>query len=158
MARIPSTEIAWQEDEPEPVLDAIAALTFADAGWLNLSPEVEGDYQNPPRSMFAWLFSARGEPIPLITWSPLRDGYGRVEIGIQHGTGGQVLRRLASLGHPRPEGWLRRADHARRGLVVETTPSPDTEAALDWAIRAAHLLSPAPLSGRWLATVYRPGT
>lgn len=130
-------------------------MTSTGTGWINLDPEVDGDFENPPRSMFAWLFSARGQPIPMITWAPAGAETG-AQIGIEHGAGGRALDQLTSAGLPRPEGWTRRADHARRGLVIEAPPGGHEAAALDWAIRAAHLLSPVALTGRWLATVYRP--
>lgn len=156
MARTPSTELHWEESDPTAVIAAMDQLAAGGRGWINLCPEIVEGWEPPPRTLFGWLFSSRGEPVPLITWEPAgRDG-GRSTVGIEHGAGPRALARLDEAGVERPAGSWRRADHARRGLVLDVEASTDVAEILDWAVRAAHVLSPAPLTGWWLATVYRP--
>lgn len=155
MSLTPTLEFGWNEADPRSVLDRMAGLTGADRGWINLRPEIAAEDEPPPRSIGAWLFSARGEPVPLITWAPEPDGPG--SLGIAHGSGARALDQMADAGHRLPAGWLRRADHARRGLVVETPPGTDMSEVLQWAVRAAHLLTRVPLTGEWLASVYETG-
>lgn len=152
MSLTPTLEFGWSEADPGSVLDAMAGLTGSGRGWINLRPEITAENEPPPRSIASWLFSARGEPVPLITWAPEADGRGSV--GIEHGSGARALHQLADAGHDLPDGWLRRADHARRGLVVETPSGTDVAEVLRWAVHAAHLLTRVPLTGEWLASVY----
>jgi len=157
MARTPSVDIACSEDDLTEVVAAMRELAAEHRGWVNLSPEVAEGNEPPPRGLFGWLFSARGEPVPLVTWTPAPADGAKASVGIAHGSGPKALRRLDEAGLDRPDGSWRRADHARRGLVLDLAPGTDEAEVLGWAVRAAHLLSVAPLTGDWLATVYRPG-
>lgn len=156
MARTPSTDLTWDEDDPTPVLDWMAMLRSARAGWINLRPQVADGHETAPRSLGAWLFSSRGEAVPMITWTAPTGAADRVGLGIEHGAGPRALDHLAESGLPRPAAWLRRVDHPRRGLVLEPDPESRDAEVLAWALDAAHRLTTVPLTGRWLATVYRP--
>ena len=53
-------------------------------------------------------------------------------------------------------GWLKVADHPRRGLVVACPHAVDPEHALWWLLTATHVLSVVPLTSTWLARIYTP--
>lgn len=157
MAVAPSDEVPFDEDRYDAVLDALADLTAAGAGWVNLVPEVQEGHEPAPRSFAAWVFAARGEPVPMITWTPSSRPGGRATIGIAHGAGPRGLARLAEAGLERPPGWFKVTDHARRGIVLTVPDDVDRPDAVHWLLTAAHVLSPAPLTGSWLARIYRAG-
>lgn len=156
MARTPSTDLHWDEDDPSPVLEWMSMLRSARTGWINLRPEVADGHETAPRSLGAWLFSSRGDAVPMITWTAPTSPSARAGLGIEHGAGPRALDRLADEGLPRPASWFRRVDHARRGLVLEPDAGSGDDEVLAWALDAAHRLTTVPLTGRWLATVYRP--
>jgi hypothetical protein len=156
MGRTPSSDIRFSEDRSEEVVAAMAELARARVGWVNLTPEVEEGYEPPSRSAAAWLFSARGDAVPLATWTPAEDAGGRPTIGIVHGSGPRALERLAEAGLDRPASWLRMGDHPRRGLVLSIDPGSGERDVLDWLLEACHVLCDLPLTGDWVATVYRP--
>lgn len=155
----PNEEIPFAEAEQQAVLDRMARCTAAGAGWINLLPEAVEEAVVPPSGGFLAFLAARGPSIPLATWSAgaLDKGRpGRASIGIQHGSGPRALSRLAELGLGRAAGWIKVADHPRRGLVITVPPDQDREAVLHWLLSASHALSAVPLTGDWLARVYRP--
>lgn len=158
MARTPSTELPFTEDDTSQVVKAMRELEQARSGWVNLSPEIEEGYEPPPRTSFAWLFSGRGEPVPLATWTAPEDDSGRCTIGISHGSGPKALDRLHRSGLTMPGGWRRMSDHSRRGLVLNTDGQEDLDDLIDWLIEACHVLADVPFTGHWLATVYRPAS
>jgi len=156
MAVSPVAEIAFDEDQAEPILAVLDELTQAGTGWVNFVPEVEPGHEPPPRNPVVAVFSARGEAIPLATWSAPAGPGGRPTLGIEHGSGPKALARLDAHQLGLGSGWLKVADHPRRGLVVT---APGTESPADvlwWLLAASHALSVVPLTGSWLASVYRP--
>lgn len=157
MAVRPSAEVSFDEDDLSPILTVMQERLDQKRGWINLLPEVEEGYEPPPRGLGATIFSGRGAPVPLATWTvPDADG-DPITIGIQHGSGAKALERLADHDLPLPPGWVRRADHSRRGLVVEAPAGTDLDDVLWWLLTAAHVLSVPPLTGAWLADVYEGG-
>ena len=155
MATVPAAEVEFDEGDLTPILDLMAELTAATAGWINFSPAVEAGYDTPPRTLFAQIFSANGEKVPLSTWSaPTRPG-GRATVGIEHGSGPKALARLAEHDLALPPGWLKLNDHPRRGLVVVTGGGSSDADVLWWLLAASHTLSVVPLTENWLASVYR---
>lgn len=115
------------------------------AGWVNLRPAIDPDDDpgEPSSGLFA-LFSARGPAVPLCTWHP-----GERSMGIEHGTGPKVARRLDL-----PPGWRVAQDHPRRGLVVVVPLGvPDAE-ALAWLVEAGTQLCPVPTTRTWVAEVH----
>lgn len=155
MALAPTEELEVDEEDLTPVEAVIRELTASCAGWVNLVPEVEPGHEPPPRAEKAAVIAPRGDAVPMATWTaPERPG-GRATVGIQHGSGPKALDRLAEMDLGLAPGWLKAADHSRRGLVV-TVPA---DAAIDdvvwWLLAASHALSTVPLTGRWQVAVYR---
>ncbi|CAN5556997.1 hypothetical protein BH10ACT1_BH10ACT1_04350 [soil metagenome] len=156
MARTAHEDLAFTEDDLAPVEAVLAELAAAGSGWVNFSPEVEPGSEPPPRNFAVALFSARGDAVPLATWTPPEAAGQRATIGIEHGSGPKALQRLAERDLPLAAGWFKVADHPRRGLVVTTPGNADGGEVLWWLLSAAHLLSPVPLTGDWQATIFRP--
>ncbi len=155
MALTPSDEITFSEDDLAPVEKVLADLGHAGRGWVNFSPEVEEGYDPPPRNLAVVLFSARGEAVPLATWRAPETPGGRATVGIEHGSGPSALARLVEMDLGLAPGWVKVSDHPRRGLVVTTPPDADPADVCWWLLAAAHGLSTVPLTGEWLAAVYR---
>ena len=156
MAITPDEELEVTADDLEVLASRIAALADIGSGWVNLLPEVVPGHEPPPRRIVAAVFSARGEPIPHATWSaPDRPGR-RATLGIEHGAGPKALARLDEVGLGLLPGWLKVADHPRRGLVVSVPADEQPAEALRWLVDAATALSVPPLTGTWLARIYRP--
>ena len=156
MAVPPPEEIEFHEDDPAAVEAELEALAAAHRGWINLLPEVESGHEPPPRRFTVAIFSARGDPVPMATWSAA-DGPGRrATVGIEHGSGPKALALLAANDLPLPAGWLRVADHPRRGLVLTVPADAAAADVLWWLLAATHVLSVPPLTGSWSARVYRP--
>ncbi len=157
MSLEPDEEIAVTTDDLAAVLAVLDELTAATSGWVNLLPEVEPGHEPPPRNLVIALFSARGDAVPLATWTaPARAG-GRPTVGIGHGSGPQALAQLEEAGLGLGPGWWKAADHPRRGLVVNPPADAAPADVLRWLLDAATELSTVPLTGAWLARVYRPG-
>ncbi len=151
--------LTFDPEEPEAVLAAMDELGSAQRGWVNLEPEVPAEHVPDEPSGTGRLFAARGPAIPLCTWAPASGGprkTGPVTIGVQHGSGGRAMPRLGELGLELPGGWVVRADHPRRGLVVEIRVPTDDRSTLDWLLAAGEALATTPLTGRWLAAITRP--
>lgn len=138
------------------VPDDILAIVPDRGGWVNFVPEVDPGHEVAPRSLFATIFSNRGNPVPLATWSAPDDEGARPTLGIEHGWGPGALARLEEAGSPLPEGWLKLTDHARRGLVVTAPVDVDRAEAIRWLLEAATALSTVPLTGSWLARAFLP--
>lgn len=158
MALRPSAEIAFEEDDLAPIVAVLRERLARGRGWINLQPEVEEGHEPPPRGLGFAIFSGRGAPVPLATWTAPEDDDGPATIGIQHGSGPKAIQRLADEDLPLRPGWLKRADHSRRGLVVEVPADEDVAEVLGWLIDASHVLSMPPLTGSWMADVYDGGS
>lgn len=160
MALSPTRELAFDEDDLAEVAailtDLDAATTGVGSGWVNFVPEVEEGHDPPPRNPVVAIFSARGDAVPLATWSAPANPGGRANLGITHGSGPQALAKLARFGVDLEPDWLKIADHPRRGLVVAAPRHLDHDHALWWLLTATHILSVVPLTGNWLAKVYMP--
>lgn len=154
MALRPSTEIAFDEQDPSPIVAVLREQLARKRGWVNLQPEVEEGHEPPPRGLGFAIFSGRGAPVPLVTWTAPEDDESPITVGIQHGSGAKAIDRLAGADLPLGPGWFKRADHSRRGLVVEIPTDEDAVEVLRWLIAASHVLSVPPLTGSWLADVY----
>lgn len=155
MAITPAEELAFDEDDLTPVEAVLAELGRSTAGWVNFTPEVEPGHEPPPRNVVVAIFSNKGDTVPLATWTPPKVVGGRASIGIEHGSGPKAIERLAEHDLALAPGWFKVADHPRRGLVVNAAPDADPADVLWWLLAASHALSPVPLTGAWLATVYR---
>jgi hypothetical protein len=151
----PADEVPFDDDDPVALVDAMIELTAAAKGWINLVPAVEEDTAPPPRTLSARIFSSRGEPVPMATWTAPEPPTGRAVIGIEHGSGPKALARLADAGLPLPPRWLKLTDHSRRGLVVSVPHGADPGEVAHWLLSASHVLTVPPLTGSWLARIYR---
>lgn len=157
--RPPPEQVELAAVDPAPAVAAVEELVRAGGGWVNLHPEVEeDDAAAVSPSIVGALFRAAGPPIPHVTLTAPTGGRRpqRAQLGITHGVGTAVVRRLAAEGLALPEGWQVVQDHVRRGLVVRLDDPLDVPAALAFALRAGTLLCPVPTTGRWLAEVHRP--
>lgn len=155
MAISPDEDLDFDEDDLVGVGRVLAELTAAGSGWVNLRPQVERGEEPPPRSWLALIFSARGDAVPLATWTPPAEPGGRSTLGIEHGSGPQALARLDEHDLGLRPGWLKAADHPRRGLVVTAPGDAEPDDVLWWLLAASHVLSTVPLSGAWQASIYR---
>jgi hypothetical protein len=144
----------------ERVADALAHLRDAGSGWINLLPGVpEGAVDvEPPTGLFAF-FGNRQPPVTMATVMPARVDRSAVEgmnVGMMHPTGPKAVPRLADAGVTVPDGWTVRQDHARRGLVLRTSPASDATEIIDWCVRAGTELCLSDMTGEWRAVVYLP--
>jgi hypothetical protein len=155
MAVPPPTELTFDEEEQAPIAAQLDRLAGT-GGWVNLLPEVEPGHEPAPRNPVVAVFSARGDAVPLATWSAAEGDGRRCTLGIEHGSGPKALLRLAEIGLELPERWLKVSDHPRRGLVVTCPADEDAGEVLWWLLAACHGLSVVPLSGVWIARVYEP--
>jgi hypothetical protein len=151
-------QIEFSVTAAEPVAAAIAELFAARTGWINLFPEVDEDEAAAvtPNAL-ASLFRAPGPPIPQVTLIAPTDGRRGpkpAQLGMSHGVGTAVVRRLAAEGLEKPEEWKVVQDHVRRGLVIRLDDPPDIDRALTWSLRAGTLLCPINTTGGWLAEIH----
>ena len=122
---------------------------------MNVQPLV-ADENRPPESPIFKLFTAKGPPIPLGTWVPghhHRDKWQPASVGLQHAGGRYAAKLLEERGVTEPDGWNRRQDHIKRGLVYELPEGQDPRVAVEFLLDAMSQLAALPLSGRWLAIV-----
>ena len=160
MALLPTRELAFDEDDLAEVASVLvhldATTTRSGSGWVNFVPEVEEGHDPPPRNPVVAIFSARGDAVPLATWtSPAKPG-GRPNLGITHGAGPQALAKLARFGVELEPGWLKIADHPRRGLVVACPRDADPDHALWWLLTATHILSTFFFNDTATTEIYTP--
>ncbi len=126
------------------------------SGWLNVQPMV-ADEHRPVESPIFKLFTAKGPSVPLGTWVPghhKRDKWQRASVGLQHGAGAKAAALLAERGVVEPEGWHRRQDHIKRGLVYELSEGREPKEVLVFLLDAMTQLVNFPLRDRWLAVAF----
>lgn len=140
----------------------IALESEGAGGWINIEPRLPEDVlaQMPPRSGLGAWFSGRGPQLPMATWMPSSVSGRRLvpaQVGIEHGTGRNALDRLKESGHPMPEAWTRRQDHAKHGIVAELSADVAPADVVSWLVEATASLSEAiSLGDRWQAVIHRP--
>ena len=79
------------------------------------------------------------------------------QIGVEHGTGPKALDRLAEVGVKLPQGWVKRQDHAKHGIVAELPDGEDPSVVITWLIVASTLLRTVVEPGEdWIALVHEP--
>lgn len=123
-------------------------------GWINVEPLLdEAIHLAYERSWVVKAFSGRGPGLPMGTVTA--DGDGGAVVGIEHGAGPHALKALNEEGIALPDQWVKKQDHARRGIVVEVPPPANAQAVLDFILRASEHLSKAPLGLDWAAVIYR---
>lgn len=143
----------FRRDDPSLLVDAVRRSVEAGRGWVNAAPVVD-DAPAGARGPASW-FSARGPAVPTVTFVAGRAGRPH-QLGIEHGSGNGAITRLRDAGVALPPGARRRADHPRRGLVVEVPAGCDPVDVVRFLLDAADLLGVVPTDGRWEATHY-PG-
>jgi hypothetical protein len=160
VSRRETKTIEFTPPDAAAVVDALAELRNAGAGWINLLPGIDEDVVDidPPTGLFAF-FGNRAPPVSMATVMPARpdrrDREG-MTVGLMHPTGAKAVARLAEVGIALPWGWVVRQDHVRRGLVVRTPVEVDEAAVVAWCVRAGTALCRAEMTGRWRAVVYLP--
>jgi hypothetical protein len=150
--------VEFDEDRRDPVVDHMAEMVAAQAGWLNLTPGLDMDVPPPDRSPLASLFGSRGPTVPLGTWTPPQDRR-PATAGIQHPEGPRAVRLLTERGAPVPAEWRVLQDHPKRGLVVAVVGGQDRgdlDRTLVWLLFATGALCPWPRTGEWRALCYLP--
>lgn len=157
MIDAPETIEFWSSD-PSTLVPRLRALATARDGWVNLHPLV--DPAEVPRNslgLLGWV-QAKGPAVPEATWVPGvagRRGPRPDAVGLQHSGGPKARLRLAEAGVPIPEGWRLKADHPRRGLVLELPEGTDPQVIVSWLLRAARALSTLTLPDAWIAAFHK---
>lgn len=97
--------------------------------------------------------------VPMATWMPATSQGKKptlAQIGIEHGTGPNAIKRLGEIGHDVPVDWMLRQDHAKHGIVAELPADVDSAKVVRWLMDAISGLSPLiELGERWRAVVHR---
>jgi hypothetical protein len=143
------------------VLDAMATISQAADGWINLLPGIDEDAAPPTSTGITALLAPRVPGSLMGTWAPETDtrrGREGAKIGLLHTAGRFAARQLAALGLPLPDGWIVRQDNPRRGLIVLAAVNASNKEVLDWMIAAGTALCGLETSGMWRADVYLPRT
>lgn len=158
MAR-PVQKLQFRPGEADQVLSAMATITQAADGWINLLPGIDSEEAPPRPTGLTAILAPRTPGAVMGTWVPQkqsRRGLQGATIGLIHPAGRFAARQLASVGVPLPDGWIVRQDNQRRGLIVAAAvDTPDRE-VLDWIIAAGTALCGLELSGEWRADIYLP--
>lgn len=141
----------FRRDDPTVLVDLVARIVAAGRGWVNASPVLD-DAPPAARNPASW-FSGRGPAVPTATFVASRPPRPH-SLGIEHGSGGHAVTRLADGGVALPPGARRRQDHPRRGLVIEVPADADAAVIVRFLLDAATLLSVVRTDERWEATCY----
>jgi len=152
--------IEFMPPDYDRVAGELERLRDAGNGWVNLLPGVpEGAVDvEPPSGLFAF-FGNRQPPVTMATVMPARADRRAIEgmsVGLMHPTGPKAVARLAEADVTVPEGWAVRQDHARRGLVLRTSPTAAAADVVEWCVHAGTALCVADMTGEWRAVVYLP--
>jgi hypothetical protein len=151
--------IEFQPGQVERVLEAMADITVAGDGWINLLPGIDEEDAPPQPTGLSALLAPRLGGAVMGTWTPQVQGKRGTEgasVGLMHPAGRFAARRLAGLGAPVPDGWLIRQDHARRGLILQASVGAAHSEIANWIVAAGTALNTLPTTGEWRADVYLP--
>lgn len=141
------------------VVERMAELAAAGAGWINLRAAVDADDVPAPSAGIFAVFGGGGPDVPLCTWVAGEGRKGRAghpTIGVQHATGVKAAARLAEAGIAVPAGWRVVQDHPKRGLAVQVPADAPHAEVLSWLLRAGEALTRVPLPARWQVAVHVP--
>ena len=130
-------------------------------GWINFHPMLTDEERTriPERTTLGEWFSGRGPAVAMGTWTPPATGAKPrlAQIGLAHGTGPKALVRLDELGVGLPDGWVKRQDHAKHGVVADLPTGEDPSRIITWLIVAATVLRTVVEPGeQWAALVHEP--
>lgn len=157
-------EIPFHRDEQQSVNAAMRRLEARGdgEGWINFHPMLTDEERArvPERTTLGEWFSGRGPAVAMGTWTPPALGAKPrpAQIGLAHGTGPKALVRLGELGLGLPDGWVKRQDHAKHGIVAELPTGEDPARVVTWLIVAATVLRTVVEPGeQWAALVHEPG-
>ncbi len=158
----PVRQISFERDDLSAVVSAMAETAAAPGadGWVNIGPALTDEQaaQVPARSGLAAWFSGRGPSVAMGTWMPAQtSGRSRAaQVGVEHGQGPNALKRLREAGLELPDGWVKRQDHAKHGVVVEIGADVELAAVVGWMVRAVTILtSGIEVGDRFIAHLYR---
>ena len=162
VATRPVRQIEFERGDISAVVAAmVETAAAADAvGWVNVGPALTDEQaaQVPARSGLAAWFSGRGPAVAMGTWMPAPSA-GRLrpaQVGVEHGQGPNALKRLREAGLELPDGWVKRQDHAKHGVVVEIGDDVELAAVVDWMVGAVTILtSDIEVDDRFIAHLYR---
>ncbi len=150
-ARSEVDRIEFLRHRPEDLV-AIVAKVIGQGGWLNVQADPE---EIDPRALRKpSIFSASGRVAPLATLVAGR-GTAPHQLGFEHGSGRQAVRRLHEAGIPLPAGTKVLADHPRRGLVLTVPSTTPAEDLAELMLQASSQLTAIPLGDKWVADVHR---
>jgi hypothetical protein len=163
MAKLHQELFRFRRSEPDEVEQRVRRLVAAGTGWLNLQPMVDETAFDEGVFGLQRVLSSRGPRIPLGTFVPGAAGRrpSPASLGLEHPAGPKALERLAELGVERPSGWVRKQDHAKRGIVLERAVGADP-AAVDativvrWLLDAGTALAGVPVGEWWVASIHLP--
>lgn len=129
-------------------------------GWVNIGPALSDEQvaSVPVKSGLAAWFSGRGPMVAMGTWMPAPRGKRSraTQVGVEHGQGPNALKRLADAGVELGDGWAKRHDHAKHGVVVEVGANVALGEVVDWIVAAVTILTPdIDLSDRFVANCFR---
>lgn len=152
-------KLQFRPGEADGILAAMATITQAGDGWINLLPGIDSDEAPPRPTGLTAILAPRTPGAVMGTWTPqkqTRHSMKGATVGLIHPAGRFAARQLISLGAPVPSGWVVRQDNQRRGLiVVAPVDAPDRE-VLDWIVAAGTALCGLVMSGEWRADIYLP--
>jgi hypothetical protein len=152
-------QIEFQPTDADTVLDAMATITDAADGWINLLPGINEDDAPPKPTGLSAILAPRTPGTVMGTWAPQtqgRHGPQGANIGLLHTGGRFAARKLAELGTPLPQGWVVRQDNPRRGLIVIAAIDTPNDEVLQWTIAACTALCSLVTTGSWRADIYLP--
>lgn len=157
------TEIGFRRGEHQLVVAAMRRLEQRGdgEGWINVKPWLtdEEDARVPDRTNLGDFFSGRGPAVSMGTWMPATRGRKPrpAQVGVEHGTGPKALDRLAEVGVELPQGWFKRQDHAKHGIVAELPDGVDPSSVVAWLVTVATELRTVVYPGdEWVAIVHEP--
>src|SRR4051794_5783480 len=129
--------VGFTDDDLEPALVPMRAISKTRDGWVNIRPWVEEDpeefmteFAPPEPPAFLGGFGRRKLITVEGTWVPGRSTRRAPEpdsVGLEHPAGRFAVRQLAEGGTPVPAAWKVVTDSTRRGLVLSAPVSADAQ-------------------------------